>query len=255
MNEEGVVMPQVHSLFANLKSELKAKGLTYKDVAEHLELTETSVKRLFSAEDMTLKRLDSICDLLGVDLAELARGDGSDSRAIGLMSEEQEKEIVSDERMLAVSFLVYTGWTFEDILKYFDFTEPELIGKLTRLDKMGLIELQPRNRIKLRVANDLSWRKRGPVHKAFVDHFQNSFMQNYFDKEGEYLRLMSGMYAPLTCSLIMRKLQKLAFEIFQLHQEDKKLSVEERIPFGALVAARPWHAEFFDNLRRQEVDE
>ena len=70
MKEEGVVMPQVHSLFANLKSELKAKGLTYKDVAEHLELTETSVKRLFSAEDMTLKRLDSICDLLGVDLAE-----------------------------------------------------------------------------------------------------------------------------------------------------------------------------------------
>ena len=247
-------MSQVRFLFANLKFELKAKGLTYKDVAEHLGLTENSVKRLFSTEDISLTRLDSICELLGIDLHDLTRTDETDSRAIKLMSLEQEKEIASDERMLAVSFLVYTGWTFEDMLKYFDFTEPELIGKLAKLDKLGLIELQPRNRIKLRVAHNLSWRKRGPVQKSFVKHFQKSFMQNYFDKEGEYLRLMSGMYAPLTCSIIMRKLQKLAFEIFQLHQEDKKLPVEERIPFGALIAARPWRAEFFDKIRREDVE-
>ena len=247
-------MSQVHFLFANLKFELKAKGLTYNDVAEHLGLAETSVKRLFSTEDISLARLDSICELLGIDLHDLTRADESDSRAIKLMSEEQEKEIASDERMLAISFLAYTGWTFEDMLKYFDFTEHELIGKLAKLDKMGLIELQPKNRIKLRVAHNLSWRKRGPVQKAFVNYFQKSFMQSYFDKEGEYLRLMSGMYAPLTCSIIMRKLQKLAFEIFQLHQEDKKLPIEERIPFGALIAARPWRAEFFDKLRREDVE-
>ena len=247
-------MHQVHSLFTNLKSRLKEKGLTYKDVANHLELTEASVKRMFSAEDISIKRLDSICDLLGIDLADLAKTDASNSRAIKVMTLEQEKEIVSDERMLAASFLVYTGWTYEDILKYFDFSEPELISKLTRLDKLGLIELLPNNRIRLRVANNLSWRKRGPIQQAFVDHIQNSFMRNYFDSEGEYLRLTSGMYSPISCSIILSKLQKLAFEIFQLYEEDKNLPVHDRIPFGTLIAARPWHAEFFDKLRRETTD-
>ncbi|MFV2032306.1 MAG: helix-turn-helix domain-containing protein, partial [Gammaproteobacteria bacterium] len=93
-------MPQVHALFINLKNELKAKGLTYKDVADELDLTEASVKRLFSTEDISLRRLDSICELLRIDLADLTRTNESDSRTIKVMTEAQEQEIVSDERML-----------------------------------------------------------------------------------------------------------------------------------------------------------
>lgn len=245
-------MSQVHSLFENLKRELKARGLTYKDVANHLELTESSVKRLFSQQDLSLQRLDKICELLGIDLGELTNGDGSDSRTIALMSEKQEREIVQDEKMLTVSFLVYQGWAFEEILKYFDFTEPELISKLALLDRLGLIELLPKNRIKLKVAHNLSWRKGGPVQRFYVEHFQDSFMKSYFRDQNEYLRLISGMYTPLTCSVILKKLQKLTFEIFQLSQEDRKLPLEQRIPFGVLIAARPWHAEFFDKFRRGE---
>ena len=80
-------MSQVHSLFENLKRELKAKGLTYKDVADHLELTESSVKRLFSQEDLSIQRLDSICEMLGIDLGMLTNHNRGDSRTIELMSE------------------------------------------------------------------------------------------------------------------------------------------------------------------------
>ncbi len=245
-------MSQVHSLFENLKRELKAKGLTYKDVADHLELTESSVKRLFSQEDLSIQRLDSICEMLGIDLSMLTNHNRGDSRTIELMSEEQERKIVQDEKMLTVSFLVYHGWTFEEILKYFRFTEPELIGKLTLLDKLGLIELLPKNRIRLKVAHNLSWRKGGPVQRFYVEHFQGSFMKSFFRDQNEYLRLVSGMYTPLTCSVILKKLQKLTFEIFQLAQEDRKVPLEERIPFGVLIAARPWRAEFFDKFRHPE---
>ena len=245
-------MSQVHSLFENLKRELKAKGLTYRDVADYLELTESSVKRLFSNEDLSIQRLDRICELIGIDLADLTNPDRGDSRAIALMSEQQEREIVQDEKTLTVSFLVYQGWSFEEILKYFDFSEPELISKLALLDRLGLIELLPKNRIKLKVAHNLSWRKGGPIQRFYVEHFQGSFMRGYFRDQNEYLRLISGMYTPLTCSVILKKLQKLTFEVFQLSQEDRKVPLEERIPFGVLIAARPWHAEFFDKFRRTE---
>ena len=245
-------MSQVASLFENLKRELRAKGLTYKDVADHLELTESSVKRLFSQEDLSIQRLDKICELLGIDLGDLTNLDRRDSRSIDVMSEKQEREIVQDEKMVAVSFLVYQGWTFEDILKHFQFSEPELIRMLALLDKLNLIELLPKNRIKLKVAHNLSWRKGGPIQRFYVEHFQSSFMKSYFRDENEYLRLISGMYTPLTCSVILKKLQKLTFEVFQLSQEDKKIPLEERIPFGVLIAARPWRAEFFDKFRHPE---
>ncbi len=79
-------MAQVHSLFENLKNELKTHGLTYQDVADYLGLTLSSVKRLFASEDISLQRLDKICELIGIDLEDLTRIDESESRAIEVMT-------------------------------------------------------------------------------------------------------------------------------------------------------------------------
>ncbi len=244
-------MPQVHSLFVTLKNELKSKGMTYLDVANHLDLTEASVKRLFSQEDISLRRLDSICQMLEIDLSHLTRTNDTDTRALVMLTEAQEIEIVADERQLAISFLVLNGWTYDELLKYFDFDEPELIQRLAKLDRLKLIELLPKNRIKLRVAPNLTWLKNGPIQKFFVAHFQSPFMENHFNKENEFLRFLSGMYSPLTCSMILKKLNDLAVEIDQLNQQDRNLTFEERVPFGVLLAIRPWHAKFFENMRRQ----
>ena len=244
-------MPQVHSLFVALKQELKSKGLTYVGVASHLGLTEASVKRMFSQEDISLKRLDRICQLLEVDLSHLTRTNEADTRSLIELSEDQELDIVSDERQLAVSFLVLNGWTYDELLKYFDFSEPELIQRLAKLDKLKLIELLPKNRIKLRVAPNFTWRKNGPIQKFFASHFQGPFMQNQFNRENEFLRFLSGMYSPLTCSIIQKRLNDLAAEIDQLNQQDRNLKLEERVPFGVLMAIRPWHADIFENMRKQ----
>jgi len=244
-------LPQVHSLFVILKNELKFKSMTYLDVANHLGLTEASVKRMFSQEDISLRRLDSICQMLEIDLSHLTRTNDTDTRALIVLTEVQEMEIVADERQLAVSFLVLNGWTYDELLKYFDFDEPELIQRLAKLDRLKLIELLPKNRIKLRVAPNLIWLKNGPIQKFFVAHFQSPFMENHFNKENEFLRFLSGMYSPLTCSMILKKLNDLAAEIDQLNQQDRNLTFEERVPFGVLLAIRPWHAKFFENMRRQ----
>jgi DNA-binding Xre family transcriptional regulator len=45
-----------------LKQELRKQRITYRRVSEALELSETSVKRLFSEEAFSLKRLEKICE-------------------------------------------------------------------------------------------------------------------------------------------------------------------------------------------------
>ena len=52
-------------IVAELKKALRASGHTYADVAKALDLSVASVKRLFSTEDLSLHRVDQICDLIG----------------------------------------------------------------------------------------------------------------------------------------------------------------------------------------------
>src|SRR5262249_26298627 len=69
----GRTMNEVEQLIATIKRQLKAQGLTYRDVAQALALSEASVKRLFASERLNLDRLAQIAALLGFTLAELTQ--------------------------------------------------------------------------------------------------------------------------------------------------------------------------------------
>jgi DNA-binding Xre family transcriptional regulator len=56
-----------------MKQELKAQEMTYADVAVALEISESSVKRMFSKKEMPLTRVDDICRMLNTNFAELSR--------------------------------------------------------------------------------------------------------------------------------------------------------------------------------------
>ena len=64
-------MSQTRPLVDTLKQELRKQRVTYRRVSEALELSETSVKRLFSEEAFSLKRLEKICELLHLDISDL----------------------------------------------------------------------------------------------------------------------------------------------------------------------------------------
>src|ERR1043166_3395747 len=62
---------------------LKARGMTYADVARALGISEATVKRIFAAKNCTVERLDSLCELVQVDLAEGKPPDQSADAATG----------------------------------------------------------------------------------------------------------------------------------------------------------------------------
>ena len=64
-------MSQTRSLIDTLKLELRKQRITYKQVSEILDLSETSVKRLFSEEAFSIKRLEKVCALLHLDISDL----------------------------------------------------------------------------------------------------------------------------------------------------------------------------------------
>jgi DNA-binding Xre family transcriptional regulator len=87
-------MSQTRPLIDTLKQELRKRRINYRQVADALELSETSVKRLFSDEAFSLKRLEKVCELLSLDISDLVHLMEKNIELTTQLSLQQEQELV-----------------------------------------------------------------------------------------------------------------------------------------------------------------
>lgn len=64
--ETAAAMTSASRLFDVLRTEIKGAGLTYRELARRIGISESSVKRIFSEQDMPLSRLVEICAAVGI---------------------------------------------------------------------------------------------------------------------------------------------------------------------------------------------
>lgn len=136
-------MSTTADLVIALKSELKAAGMTYADLARALDMAESSVKRMLAKGDMPLSRVDAICRALKLDFAELARRIADAQPLLSALTEEQERAVALDKKLMLVAINVLSQWTLEQIIAAYRLTEAECIACLVQLDRIGIIELRP----------------------------------------------------------------------------------------------------------------
>ncbi|MFQ6023820.1 MAG: helix-turn-helix domain-containing protein [Acidiferrobacterales bacterium] len=243
-------MQQTQALVDTLKKALKAHGLSYRHVAQALDLSEASVKRLFAEQGFSLARLDQVCQLMDMEITDLVAMMEAERGQISELTEAQEKELVSDIKLLLVAFLVENGWTFNEILGHYELSEPELIRHLARLDRLKVIELLPKNRIKLVISPNFAWRKNGPIQQFFAEHMQEEFFKSRFDALGEAFWFLPGMLSRSSNEVLLKKLEHLASEFNELNRYDKRLPLPQRFGCSMLLAIRPWRLRAFHQFRR-----
>lgn len=81
-------MAQITVIKQALKQQLKAAGLTYKSIAKNLELSEATVKRLLSdnsASNLSLERLEQLCQCFDMSISEFMRLIDDDSHKISVL--------------------------------------------------------------------------------------------------------------------------------------------------------------------------
>lgn len=244
-------MSQTQALVGALKRALKTHGVRYQDVARDLCLSMATVKRMFAESSFTLERLDQVCRLLSIDIADLVKMVEAHSRKLTELSEQQERELVADPRLLLVAYLVTNGYSFVDIIEYYHFSEPELIHELAKLDRLKLIELLPKNRIKLLIAPNFSWRKNGPIQRFFVERLRDEFLRSDFSGPGEVWMVLSGMLSHASTRKLADHARRVEREFKELNQTDMHLSLEQRQQVSLIVAMRPWRPAVFQSLRRE----
>ena len=243
-------MAQIPTLIDVVKKQLKAQGLTYVDVADKLQLSEASVKRLFAEQNFTLQRIESIADLLGFELSELMQLVTKQQQQLTELTIEQEQEIANDISLLLVTVCVMNSYTFQDILDDYQISETECIRKLAKLDKLKLIELLPNNRIKLLIAPNFKWQKRGPIQRFFQHKIQQDFFTSNFDKETEKLSVLNGMLSINSVKTLQRRMQRLADDFNNLIREDTELPLQEKLGITMVMAERQWEFSIFDKYSK-----
>lgn len=224
-----------------LKAELKAAGLTYAALAKELGMAESSVKRMFGrGGDMPVSRIDDICRVIRLDFAELAQR-LADSRPLMLeLTLAQEKAVLADRKLLVVAICVISQMSAEAILATYELTEAELVSALVALDRIGIIDLRPGNRYRLKVAKGFRWLPHGPVMEYFRNEVLDDYFAGGFDGESEMLMVVHGEIGHGLANSFRERLTRVGQDFSNQHLADRKLPPEQRRPYTIVIGMRSW---------------
>lgn len=243
-------MSTTADLVAVLKKELKSAQITYAQLAKSLGMAESSVKRMLARGDMPLSRIDAICRALKLDFAELARRVAEAQPLLKELTLEQEKAVVADKKLLLCAICALSQWTFEQITQGYRLSEAECIRHFAQLDRIGIVELRPGNRYRLKLAKTFRWRANGPVMDFFREHVVLDYFKGGFDKPGEGLLLVHGSVSRAAAPAFFERLQRIGQDFAQQQQSDQRLPSKEREGYTLMLAVRSWEFEAFTRLRR-----
>jgi len=238
-------------LLTVLKKQLKIKGITYRALATELELTESAIKQMFAADNMSLKRLDAICEILGLDISDLVSISEDQENKIELLSVEQEAILIGDAKLLLVAYCVVNHWSFEDIVERYELTEPQCIKQLVKLDKMNLIELLPGNRIKALISSNFAWQPNGPIEHFFRDEVQQAFFDDGFDTDGCLRLVKNGDISNAARKQLIERLKVIGQAFDDTNRKERKLNPDDRVGTTMVLAIRHWQFQAFVALERE----
>lgn len=234
-------MSQTRSLTEALKGCLRSRGFTYRDVAHGLGLSESSIKRWFSEQSFTLKRLEEICRLADMTIFDLVRvAGGGDEQHANELTDSQEQALADDPTLLAYFYLLLIGWQPQRIARRLDLNKPAQQACLTRLTALRLIEVLPRQRVRLLTETRIEWRVGGPIRARYEGFAKSEFINHGFGGPDEALILENSELSAASIKILRRKITRLVEEFAELSELDRGLPHEEKRGFGLLIGARAW---------------
>ena len=131
--------------------------------------------------------------------------------------------MVADRRLLLLAICCLSQWTFEAMTREYAFSDAECIKYLAQLDRLGIIELRPLNRYRLKVAKGFRWLPHGPVMTYFREHVAADYLSGGFDGEGELIMLVHGEITPSLAASLVERLQRVGQDFAQAHLAEQRL--------------------------------
>ena len=234
-----------------LKRCLRAKGLTYGDLAKRLQLSEASVKRIFAAGTLSLARIGRILEVLDMSFLDVAKLSSSpDKMAPQVLTFEQESVLAADAALFAFFHLLLFGKTSEGIVKAYALSKKDAENYLRTLAAIGLIE-RLGDRVRLLTQKAIIWQDDGPLRRAYQRQIVAEFFADAFAGEQNTFHFVMRNLSRGSQSIINRKLELLRHEADELAAVDRVAQRGKTQVVAMALAMRPFAFSVIGALKQR----
>ncbi len=144
------VNPDVIRVQNQIKSLLKAKGVSYRDLAKHLGLSESGVKKIMRGTDVSMHRLSQICKVLQISLVDFMQSLEHRRYENTQYTLEQQNHFLREPELFYFYWkLVFERCSLDAIMSELGVSSENINQMLLKLDKLNLIELGPGRKLGL----------------------------------------------------------------------------------------------------------
>jgi hypothetical protein len=158
---------------------------------------------------------------------------------ISRLSVSQEQALVEDDLLIYVFRQVLKGWSAEEMQADLQIPEPVLVDALVRLQKLDLIELLPRNQVRLRTVRNIAWRPRGPITKSANQWLRGILEDIDFNDQSSVLAFDEIKLSAGSCAQLRSKFEAVIREAQELGESDRRLNAAETGWHACILALRP----------------
>ncbi|TYC64152.1 helix-turn-helix transcriptional regulator [Rhodobacterales bacterium] len=225
--------------FRILQGVLKARGMTYADLARRMDISEPTVKRIFAGHDCKMSRLLEICDILEVPLADVVHRAARTSAEASVLPVATEARLAADRSLFYLFILLREPIAQKEIERRFDLSEDDMFRMGRALEALGLAEVHPGNQIKILRKEPLRFRPDGPLIQLLKEintRFLGQVIANPESNQSMFFTLSRRML-PDTGAFILREIETLKETIAELARQDQLVSREEDLTTFKLTGA------------------
>lgn len=236
-------------VFHIIKKTLRARGATYADLAKHLKMSESGVKKMFRAKDLPLGRLIDISSWLGVSAADLVRLMERQNIEEIELTPAQQDSLLKDPQLFRVYWrLSVENETPDQIRAGEKLTAIELQKKLLRLERLDLARIEAGGRVRARHQGLFRWATGNPL----VDRLNRDWSRNTLDAAlagGPFTlhRLSALSLTRDSLTDLLRQLQNTVDEFARKAKQEKLTTKDaDQTPYRLLIAGTP--GRFIDDV-------
>lgn len=244
--------------FAVLKKALKARGMTYEDLAGRLGVSTPTIKRLFVDRDCKLARLLEICDVLGVSAGALfesaARVDGESAT----LSPQVERALADSPSLFHVYILLREPFTPEQIARSLGLSVEDVFLYVRDLERLGLAVFGASGAVQAKPEGPVAFAKGGPLRRQ-IKRINTEFLDRAFDAAqgpqerggpASFFATRSRRMSAEAAEEIRRDLEAVMRKAAVLAQQDQLLYGADSLQTMKLVAL--WAPAEFETLLQVE---
>jgi DNA-binding Xre family transcriptional regulator len=225
--------------FKILQGVLKARGMTYADLAERMGVSEPTVKRIFAGHDCKVSRLLEICDILEVPLADVLHRAERTSEEASVLPVATEARLAAEPSLFFLFILLREPIPQQEIEQRFALSGEDMFRLGRELEKLGLAEVHPGNRIRITRKEPFRFRPDGPLIPLLKEinmRFLGQVIGNPGGNQSLFFTISRRML-PDTGAFILREIETLKETIADLARQDQLISREEDLITFKLTGA------------------